>query len=126
MTEATTSAKPAIADDATDELRRAMVACQMEDLNALAEALVAALNLGDDAKVAEIRSSMNRFALAIAWNARGMLPAIVDYASKHRDDDLFAPAFVLQAITPDGPEMGELLVKLSPDAQALLERLRTG
>lgn len=102
-----------------------MVACQMEDLNALGEALVAALNQGDDAKIAEIRSSMNRFALAIAWNARGMLPAIVDYASKHKDDDLFAPAFALQAIAPGGRETAELLPMLSHDAQVLLERLRT-
>lgn len=119
------STTPAISDATAAELRRDAVACQMDDLNALAEALVAALNEGDEARAAGLRASMDRFVLAFGWSVDGVLPAILAYASVHRDDELFAPGFVLQSIAPEHPETANLLAKLSPDAQVLLERMRS-
>jgi hypothetical protein len=115
---------PAISSDSADQLRRATVACQMDDLNALAEAVVAALNEGDEARAGELQASMERFVLALAWNVKGVLPAIVAYASTHQDDELFAPAFALQSIAPRAADTADLLARLSADARALLERLR--
>ena len=96
----------------------------MDDLNALAEALVSALNEGDDAKAAEIRAPMDRFVLALGWNIDGVLPALVAYAGQHKDDELFAPAFALRSIAPDCSEAVDLLARLSVDARTLMERLR--
>jgi hypothetical protein len=119
------SPKPAIPDATAAQLRREAVACQMDDLNALAEAVVTALNEGDKARAAGLRVSMDRFVLALGWNLDGVLPAVLAYASEHRDDELFAPGFVLQAIAPEKPETADLLAEVSPDIQALLERLRS-
>lgn len=47
------------------------------------------------------------------------------YASKHGGDELFAPAFVLQSLAPERPATADLLATLSPDAQTLLQHLRT-
>jgi hypothetical protein len=118
------SKTPALAVAAVTDLRRQAVACQMDDLNALAEAVATALNEGDEERAAGLRASMDRFARAMAWNRDAVLPAILDYASKHRDDELFAPTFVLQSIAPASPKTIDLLARLSPDARALLEWLR--
>jgi hypothetical protein len=119
------SRKPAISDATAAQLRREAVACQMDDLNALAEAVVTALNEGDEARAAGLRASMDRFVLALGWNVDAVLPAVLAYASEHRDDELCAPGFVLQAIAPANPATADLLARLSPDVQALLERLRS-
>jgi hypothetical protein len=119
------STTPAIANATTAQLRREAVACQMDDLNALAEAMVLALNEGDEARAAGLRASMDRFVLALGWNVDAVLPAILAYRREHRDDELFAPGFVLQALAPENPETADLLATLSPDVQALLERLRS-
>jgi hypothetical protein len=118
------SKTPTISVAAVTDLRRQAVACQMDDLNALAEAVATALNESDEERAAGLRASMDRFTRAMAWNLDAVLPAVLDYASKHRDDDLFAPGFVLQSIVPASPDTGNLLARLSPDAQALLEWLR--
>jgi hypothetical protein len=95
----------------------------MDDLNALAEALVSALNEGDEPKRLELFASMERFVLALGWNVDGVLPAILTYASRRRGDELFAPAFALQSIAPERSQTVELLARLSTDAQTLLEHL---
>jgi len=97
----------------------------MDDLNALAEALVAALNEGDAERATRIRASMDRFALALGWNPEGTLLAIHAYANKTRRaaDDLFGPAFILKRIAPEHPETARLLARISSDCRALLDRL---
>jgi hypothetical protein len=95
----------------------------MDDLNALAEALVSAINESDEPKSAELCASLNRFTLALGWNVDGVLPAILTYASRHSGDELFAPAFVLRSIAPERPETIDLWGRLSADVQTLLEHL---
>jgi hypothetical protein len=108
-------------------LRRETVALQLDDVNVLGEALVAAFNEADDERIARTRVALERYVVALGWNVEAALPAIVAYAAARRDgdDDLFAPAFVLVSIAGDRPETSALLARLSTDAKALLTRLRT-
>jgi hypothetical protein len=114
-----------ISDADVVDLRRETVACQMEDLNALAEAMVVALNQGDADRADGIGASMDRFVLALGWSVAGVLPGILAYASTRArtPDELFAPAFILKSIAPDHPETANLLARISPDCHALLSRL---
>jgi hypothetical protein len=111
------------------ELHQDLVTRQLDDVNVLGEALVAALNEKDDEKddtrIATIRASLDRFTLAMGWSRDKFLPAIVAYARAKTefDDDLFAPAFILKAIAPDHPETSNLLAKVSQDLRDLLARL---
>src|ERR1035437_6382846 len=79
-----------------------IVTRQLDDVNVLGEALVAALNDRDDVRIASIRASLERYALAMGWSRDKFLPAILAYACTLADcdDDLFAPAFVLKSIAP--------------------------
>jgi hypothetical protein len=109
---------------AVGEVGHDAVACQLDDLNALAEALAAALNDRDDGRIASVRESMHRYRRAMGWNAAGVLPAVIAYAAAHAGiaDELFAPAFVLRAIAPEHPKAVAVVEKLSADAAALLTR----
>jgi len=107
------------------EWRQDLVTRQLDDVNVLGEALVAALNEKDDVRIATIRASLDRYALAMGWSRDKFLPAIVAFAREQPelDDDLFAPAFVLKSIAPDHPETAALLAKVSQDVRDLLARM---
>jgi hypothetical protein len=109
-------------------LRRETVALQLDDVNVFAEALAAAFNEDDDQRIEGIRASLDRYVLALGWNAGAVVPAVVAYAAERRDDDedLFAPAYVLSAIAPGREEAKAVRARLSPDAEALLSRLLSG
>jgi hypothetical protein len=94
-------------------------------VNVLGEALVAALNEKDDSRAANLRASIDRFALAMSWSRDKFLPAILAYANERAefDDELFAPAFILKSIAPDHLETAALLAKVSQDVRVLLARL---
>ena len=100
-----------------------IVTRQLDDVNVLGEAVVAALNDKDDVRIATIRASLDRYALAMGWSRDKFLPDILAYALAEGDDDLFAPAFVLKSIAPDRPETAALLAKVSQDVRDLLARL---
>ena len=95
-------------------LRYSVVFHQLDDLNALADALAMASREDDAERIATIRASMDRYALAIGWNVESALPAILAYLDEHSefDDDLFGPAFILGAIAPERPETAALLARL--------------
>jgi hypothetical protein len=107
------------------DLRQDLVTRQLDDVNVLGEALVAALNEKDDSRAANLRASIDRYALAMSWSKDKFLPAVVAYAMEcpDFDDDLFAPAFILRSIAPDHAEMAALLAKVSQDVRDLLARL---
>ena len=104
------------------DLHHDIVTRQLDDVNVLGEALVAALNANDDVRIATIRASLDRYALAMGWSRDKFLPAILSYAKgqPERDNDLFAPAFILKSIAPDHPETAALLAKVSQDVRDLL------
>jgi len=105
-------------------LHHDIVTRQLDDVNVLAEALAAALRDGDAVREETVRASLDRYALAAGWNGDRYLPAILAYVKEHAefDDDLFAPAFILQSIAPDHAETTRLLGGLSDDVRALLAR----
>jgi hypothetical protein len=109
-------------DDTRRAVGRAVVFHQLDDLNALGDALAAASRQTDAEQLATVRASMDRFAVAIAWNRDFSLPAILAYIEEHSefDDDLFAPAFILSTIAPERPETIALLARLPPAPRALL------
>ena len=74
-------------------------------MNVLSEALVAALSDKDEVRVATLRASLERYALAMSWSRDKFLPAVL----AEFDDDLFAQAFILKSIAPDQPETASLL-----------------
>jgi hypothetical protein len=106
-------------------MRQDLVTRQLDDVNVLGEALVAALNEKDDVRIATIRTSLDRYALAMGWSRDKFLPAIIAYAREQPefDDDLFAPAFILNSIAREHPETANLLAKVSQDVRDLLTRL---
>ena len=107
------------------DLCHALVAHQLDDVNVLAEALVAALNENDDVRSKAIRVSMDRYVLAMGWSRDRYLPTIVAYAKEHAefDDELFAPAFILKAIAPEHTKTSEIFGALSDDVRALLAHI---
>jgi len=107
------------------EWRMDIVTRQLDDVNVLAEAMAAALQDDDVVRVASLRATMARYALAMGWSMKSYLPAIVAYAKEQSefDDDLFAPAFILKSIAPDNPETAALLAQISHDVRDLLARL---
>ena len=111
--------------EVSSDLRRDLVTRQLDDVNVLGEALVTALNENDVLRIATIRASLDRYALATGWSRDKFLPAIVAYANALPtfDDDLFAPAFILKSIAPDHTETAALLTKVSQDVRDLLARL---
>jgi hypothetical protein len=113
-----------ISDATIAGLRRESVACQLDDVNAMAESWATALDEKDIERAAAVRAAMERHARALAWNVEGAIPALLAYAEdrRHFGDELFAPAFVLQAIAPDHPETAKLLARISDDCRVLLER----
>jgi hypothetical protein len=102
-----------------------IVTRQLDDVNVLAEALLAALNDKDDVRIATIRATLDRYALAMGWSRDKFLPAILAYANAlaEGDNDLFAPAFILRSIAPDRAETATLAARISQDVRALLARL---
>jgi hypothetical protein len=107
------------------EWRQDTVTRLLDDVNVLAEALVAAMNEKDDVRTASIRISLDRYALAMSWSKDQFLPAIVAYVNERPelDIDLFAPTFILKSIAPEHPETATLLAKVSQDVRDLLARL---
>jgi|GEM_PF-2599441 len=107
------------------DLRREVVSQQLDDLNALAEALLAAWKEDQVAQADGVRATMARRALAMGWNLDASLEAIVAYAHERSDldDDLFAPAFILSCAAPEREETAVLRRRLSPEARELLARL---
>ena len=108
--------------DKLTEWRKDLVSRQLDDVNVLAEALLAALNEHDDVRSKAIRVSMDRYALAMGWSRDRCLPAIAAYAKEHAefDDELFAPAFILKSIAPEDAKTSEFLSAISDDVHALL------
>jgi hypothetical protein len=102
-----------------------LVARQLDDVNVLAEALVAALNENDDVRSKAIRVSMDRYVRAMGWSRDRYLPAVAAYAKEHAefDDELFAPAFILKSIAPEDAKTAEVLGAISDDVRALLARI---
>jgi len=115
---------PAFPTAVSREWRHDLVTRQLDDVNVLGEALAAALNDRDDARAATLRASLERFVLAMSWSRDKLLPAIIAYANglPALDEDLFAPAFILNSIAPDHPETAALLSKVSHDVRDLLAR----
>lgn len=116
---------PPLPSDVPRDLRQDLVTRQLDDVNVLGEALVAALNDKNEARIATIRASLDRYALAMGWSRDKFLPAIVAYANElpALDEDLFAPAFILKSVAPDYPETTALLARVSQDVCDLLARL---
>jgi hypothetical protein len=116
---------PAFPAEISREWRRDLVTRQLDDVSVLGEALVAALNDHDDVRIATLRASLDRYALAMGWSRDKFLPAIVAYANapSESDDDLFAPAFILKSIAPEHPETITLLARSSQDVRDLIARL---
>jgi hypothetical protein len=104
------------------DLCQDLVARQLDDVNVLAEALVAALNENDDVRSKAIRISMDRYVLAMGWSRDRYLPAIVAYAKERAefDDELFAPAFIMKSIAPEDEKTTEILGAISDNVRALL------
>ena len=108
--------------DRRQTLRRNVVFHQLDDLNALADALATASYANDATQVAALRVSMARYAVALDWNQDATVSAILAYLDEHKefDDDLFGPAFILSAIAPDQPATAALLARLPEPVRALL------
>lgn len=113
-----------VSDSASSQqsLRHSVVFHQLDDLNALADALAMASREDDAERIATIRASLDRYALAIGWSKDSALPVILAYIMEHSefDDDLFGPAFLLSAIAPDHPETAALLTRLPRTLRDLL------
>jgi hypothetical protein len=103
-------------------LRHSVVFHQLDDLNALADALAMASREDDAERIAGIRASMDRYALAMGWNKDSSLPAILAYVDEHSefDDDLFGPAFILKAIAPEHAATVALPARLPQVVRELL------
>ena len=107
------------------DLRQDLVARQLDDVNVLAEALVAALNEDDEVRSKAICVSMDRYALAMGWYRDKYLQAIAAYVKEHAEfeDELFAPAFILKSIAPGEARPSEILGALSDGVRALLAHI---
>lgn len=103
-------------------LRQSVVSHQLDDLNALGEALAAAARDSDADQLAGLRATLGRFALAMGWNADTAISAIVAYGREHGEfeEDLFGPAFVLRAIAPGHPETVACFERLPPSIRDLV------
>ena len=104
------------------DVRREVVFQQLDNLNALGDALATASRNGDAAQLATVRASLDRFGLAMGWNAEAVLPAILAYVEEHAefDDELFGPAFVLSRIAPGHERTAVLLARLPQVVRDLL------
>ena len=104
------------------EVRREIVAHQLDDVNALLEALAAALRDGDGERAAGIRASLRRYALAMRWHLERIRDAVLSYADEHKrfPDELLAPAFVLTSLAPDDTRTIALCDQLSDEGRAVL------
>lgn len=107
---------------AATPLRHEVVAHQLDDLNALGDALITATGNGDPERLATVLATMERFLVAFGWSPEAALPALLEYVAAHAElpDDLFAPAFVLGAIAPDLDETAALLARLPASVRELL------
>lgn len=116
---------PAFSNEVLIDLRLDIVTRQLDDVNVLGEALVTAFNDHHDLRIATIRTSLDRYVLAMGWSRDKFLPAIVAYANAlpALDDDLFAPAFILKSIAPEHPETAALFARVSQNVRDLLARL---
>lgn len=95
---------------------------QLDDINALGDALASAAQADDVEALTTLRASLERYTVGMGWHATAALPAILAYLDKHSafEEDLFAPALVLQAIAPMAPETAALLARLPETVRALL------
>jgi hypothetical protein len=109
-------------DETRSALRQAVVSHQLDDLNALGDALAAATQENNAEQLVIIRASIARYVLGLGWHAETALPAILAYVDEHSefDDDLFGPAFILQAIAPEHAETTALLARLPKSVRELL------
>ncbi len=109
-------------DETRSALRQAVVSHQLDDLNALGDALAAATQENNSEQLVTIRASIARYVLGLGWHAETALPAILAYVEAHTDfdDDLFGPAFVLEAIAPEHTQTAALLARLPPSVRELL------
>jgi hypothetical protein len=118
-----TSAPPhrSSASHASD-LRRDVVFHQLDDLNALGDALAAADREQDGARLAIVRSSLDRCARALGWRVEAAVPAVLAYVDTHADcsDDWFGPAFVLGRIAPEHAQTAALRGRLPLAVRELL------
>jgi hypothetical protein len=110
---------------ATPGLRGDVVGQQLDDLNALAEELVAALGQSSQVQAERVRAEMERRVLAMQWNIEGTRDAVLGYAGSRADgdDELFAPALVLSREATPTPEAAALHARLSDDARTLLAKI---
>lgn len=113
---------PEHASTSAEEIRRDVVFHQLDDLNALADALASAVHDSDATRLTVIRGSLERFAEALGWNAGAAVPAVLAYLDEHREfeDDLFGPAFVLSVIAPSHEQTVALLARLPQSVRDLL------
>jgi hypothetical protein len=103
-------------------VQRDVVCHQLDDLNALGDALAVAAQENDAERIASLRESLARYALAAGWLAETPLAPVLAYVEAHGefDEDLFAPAFILSAVAPDHPQTVALLARLPEPVRALL------
>jgi hypothetical protein len=114
--------------DRTCGIRRDAVFHQLDDLNAMGDALAAAVREHDAEHIANLRASLGRFTVAMGWHAETVLPAILAYVDKHGAfvEDLFAPAFILRSIAPQAQETAALLARLPESVRDLLAVFNQG
>jgi hypothetical protein len=103
-------------------LDHAVVCHQLDDINALGDALLGASQGGDTRQIASLRASLDRFAVAMDWQREVVVTATLAYAREHATfaEDLFAPAFILQAIAPAHPDTAPLVARLPAGIRELL------
>jgi hypothetical protein len=103
-------------------LDHAVVFHQLDDINAIGDALASAARDSDAEHIANLRASLGRFAVAMCWHPETALPAILAYVDKHAafDEDLFAPAFILRSIASQAQETAAIFAQLPESVRELL------
>ena len=107
------------------DLRRDRVFHQLDDLNAVGDALAAASSDEDPEPIGTILATMDRFVVAFDWSGESALPGILAYIESHAEfpEDLFAPALVLSTIAPHHEQTAALLARLPQSVRDLLAQL---
>jgi hypothetical protein len=101
---------------------RDVVFHQLDDLNALGDALLSASADGDPVRVTTVLDTIDRLTVALGWQTEAVVPSVLAYvdARSRFEDDLFAPALALDAIASERPETQSLLARLTAPVRDLL------
>jgi len=104
-------------------LHRAVIAHQLDDLNALGDALAAVARDDAPERLATVLATIDRFVAAFDWNGESALPGIFAYLGEHAElpEDGFAPALVLSRLAPHHEQTAALVARLPQDVRDLLD-----